>query len=769
MNKKIFMVIRLNTVHAEPAVKQTMVNPIFKWVATMSLLFFCLITNAQVKHTRDSLHSALKKGMSDTSRIYTLITLADSYESSRIRDSATIYIDQARELNKKYQVLKFRHLIDIISLATICSLNPKMDYTPRFQPILEDCRRTNDKESELRALTALGRFTLKDKKSNELKLKYYQRALVLSRELKTSTEFYYLRQIADIHFQQHKYDLAEKELVQILSNPKADGGDKLHSTDLLTAVYTSRGQYDKALLSGLKTIKIMQATKDSATAVTYYGRIGYIYYVLGNYALSRHWAQMALNNIIAIKRPEFIYQFCSPIIKVMLLEKKPQEALKLVASIQNKYKPTNGRDSVILHTMLGNCYFALHKNKLAESHYIKMLSISRGREVEYDINMHTGANNKTISDFYFQTGQYAKAKLYLLKAQKNYELAGQISFLQSVQLSLFQADSALGNYKDAIRHLQASNKLRDSMFNVAKNKQIEELSISYQTEEKEKDLVLMRNKEKLEQVKLQHTENTRDWIIGGSCLLGIIALLLYRQSGLRKKNNKVISHKNELLQHLITEKEWLLKEVHHRVKNNLHTVICLLESQARYLENDALAAIETSQHRIYAMSLIHQKLYQSDDIKTIDMATYVPELVQSLIDGFDTSSYIYFKLNIEPINLSLSHAIPLALIINEAVTNSIKYAFPDNKNGEISISLTDDRGLIALELADNGIGMPEIDQDADAESLGLRLIRGLSEDIDAQTTFEVTNGTIITITFKPDPLNDPDNFLNLPTPTEAAL
>jgi two-component sensor histidine kinase len=257
-------------------------------------------------------------------------------------------------------------------------------------------------------------------------------------------------------------------------------------------------------------------------------------------------------------------------------------------------------------------------------------------------------------------------------------------------------------------------------------------------------------------------------IAGGGVLALLLAVGVYRYQ-LKKRTSEQIAQKNNTLQHLLTEKEWLLKEVHHRVKNNLHTVICLLESQAQYLENDALAAIENSQHRIYAMSLIHQKLYQSDDIKTIDMATYIPELVKSLEDSFDTSGRIRFRLDIEPIQLSLSHAIPLGLIINEVVTNSFKYAFPHYRKGEISIAMKDDGKRTRLELADDGIGMPEIDLEAEPESLGLRLIKGLSEDIDAEISIEFNNGTRIIISFKTDPMNDLDNILKSTKTTEVYI
>jgi two-component sensor histidine kinase len=237
-------------------------------------------------------------------------------------------------------------------------------------------------------------------------------------------------------------------------------------------------------------------------------------------------------------------------------------------------------------------------------------------------------------------------------------------------------------------------------------------------------------------------------------LLCVIVALLYRQYLLKQQTNQTITHKNELLEHLVKEKEWLLKEVHHRVKNNLHTVICLLESQAVYLENDALKAVQTSQHRIYAMSLIHQKLYQSEDVKAIDMSVYVPEFVQYLEDSFDTRSQISVNLEIEPLQLSVSQAIPIALIINEAVTNSIKYAFPDKRPGIIVINMHQLNKQIRLTIADNGIGIDASIANATSNTtLGLELMNGLSEDIRADIKFENDNGTKITILFRIDTLD----------------
>jgi two-component sensor histidine kinase len=228
------------------------------------------------------------------------------------------------------------------------------------------------------------------------------------------------------------------------------------------------------------------------------------------------------------------------------------------------------------------------------------------------------------------------------------------------------------------------------------------------------------------------------------------------------KKNEIINHKNDQLKILREEKEWLLKEVHHRVKNNLHTVICLLESQAAYLESDALSAIEKSQNRIYAMSQIHKKLYQSADLQTIEMSVYIPELVQYLKDSFHVSDQIYFNYELEKISLDASLAIPISLIINEALTNSIKYAFPDKMRGEILISLYKLGNQNILELSDTGVGMKEDLHHPDVGAMGIELMKGLTKEIDGEISFDTTSGLKIKVTFGQSALNvidqaNPDN------------
>ena len=134
----------------------------------------------------------------------------------------------------------------------------------------------------------------------------------------------------------------------------------------------------------------------------------------------------------------------------------------------------------------------------------------------------------------------------------------------------------------------------------------------------------------------------------------------------------------------------------------------LLNSQSAYIDNEpALTAIHDSQHRVHAMSLIHQKLYNSENLSAIDMSLYMRELASYLADSFNTGQRVRFEYDIGPLQMDVGQAIPLGLILNEAITNSIKYAFPNDREGVIKITLSNSsESQYLLEIADNGIGIP---------------------------------------------------------------
>jgi two-component sensor histidine kinase len=200
----------------------------------------------------------------------------------------------------------------------------------------------------------------------------------------------------------------------------------------------------------------------------------------------------------------------------------------------------------------------------------------------------------------------------------------------------------------------------------------------------------------------------------------------------------------------LEEKEVLLSEIHHRVKNNMQIISSLLRLQGRSIKDESyLQIFKDSQDRIRSMALIHEKLCQSENLAKIDIDNYIRDLAKNLYRNYAMTDKIKLTLEIEDVLLSMNYAIPCGLIINELVSNSLKYAFPEGKEGEITIALHCLENQVDLVVKDNGIGLPEDLDFRNTESLGLQLIRLLAEDqLDGKIELSRTAGTEFRITFK---------------------
>jgi two-component sensor histidine kinase len=202
----------------------------------------------------------------------------------------------------------------------------------------------------------------------------------------------------------------------------------------------------------------------------------------------------------------------------------------------------------------------------------------------------------------------------------------------------------------------------------------------------------------------------------------------------------------------LREKEVLLQEVHHRVKNNMQIISSLLRLQSRKIKGKrALQAFESSYNRVKSMVLIHERLYQSRDFARVDFAEYVHGLTNHLFSLFHIGpETVKLDINIKDISLDLNTAIPCGLIVNELVSNSLKHAFPDDRKGKVKIVMKSlNTNEIELTASDNGIGIPEDLDFRETESLGLHLVSILAEDqLRGKIKLDKTKGTRFEIKFK---------------------
>jgi PAS domain S-box-containing protein len=201
------------------------------------------------------------------------------------------------------------------------------------------------------------------------------------------------------------------------------------------------------------------------------------------------------------------------------------------------------------------------------------------------------------------------------------------------------------------------------------------------------------------------------------------------------------------LQASYDEKVMLLKEIHHRVKNNLQIIASLLNLQSRYIKDEStLAAIRESQNRVKAMALVHEKLYRAEDIAHISLQDYIRFLGTGLFQFYDAKSRgIQFTLEIHDVNVDIDAAIPLGLILNELISNSLKYAFPEGRKGEIAISVKKEDHTMTILFRDTGIGIPADLDWRNTRSLGLRLVNTLVDQMNGTVELDRSAGTLFTM------------------------
>ena len=220
-------------------------------------------------------------------------------------------------------------------------------------------------------------------------------------------------------------------------------------------------------------------------------------------------------------------------------------------------------------------------------------------------------------------------------------------------------------------------------------------------------------------------------------------------------------HDEESIKASLDEKILLLREVHHRVKNNLQIIISLVSLQMRQTDNPEVKQfMSETQNRVRAMSLVHEKLYQSDSLSHIDFADYTRFLASRLFSFYGTDTRkVRLDFAMEKILMDINTAIPLGLLMNELISNALRHAFPNGREGAISISGRNEGNLITLIVRDNGIGIPKELDWKSTTSLGMQLATSLVDQVDGTITLDRKNGTMFTITVKmASPQEEPDDM-----------
>lgn len=716
-----------------------------------------------------------------TGRFY----LQKHYELPVDLDSATYFAKAA--LNLQLQLKdSLGHARSLIMLAHINNergnLTMKRFYQQKAVPLIE---RVKDKSVRARLWFDLGSSYTRSEEAMPERMNLYRKSLALYRQLgNKEREAFMLKRIADMHQYQGKYTQSLRELLDALRIQKSIDFVELHYTyDLLAHVYTRMGNYEMAMPYALDAVRNARETADTIDLDLFLSRIGQIHMDLGQHVKALEVHRTILNKLTREPdnlRSQFRFVYIRKMSQSLIALKRQQECLTLIENFLEKDSPIYLLEGIIADLYQGEAYMSLQDYARAEKNLTAGLAKAKaakgaaGWSNFYDIIPEIMLFHAKLTDLYSATGQLKKASFHLNEHFNMLNKEHDLLQLSNLHLQAFKLDSLNGDLPMAISHYQQYKALQDSVFNERKSNQLIAYQVQYETERKEQELLLKEKdielkeqniqvlkKERLvQQDKIKQANLIRNGIVVGATMLLLLLGVIYNRFLLKRKSNRLLKiqqanlfaqqqqiKKNNLeLEQLLSEKELLLKEVHHRVKNNLQVVISLLNSQVEALEdNAALAAIHDSQNRVQAIALIHQKLYKDSDVSLMSMDSYIAELISYFMDSFDVE-YISFDLEMDRVLLDVNKSVPIGLILNEAITNALKYAYAPNTRGKIFIGMKNmDDQTVILTIKDEGRGLPFDFDLENSQSLGMSLIKGLTQQLNGRMSIASTEGVKIVI------------------------
>lgn len=510
-------------------------------------------------------------------------------------------------------------------------------------------------------------------------------------------------------------------------------------------------RFAQAEVQYFKGLRLAEAIKSPKIVNSIYAALARLYYQTKDFGSALKYSQLAVS---AYQQDgETLQQIRALIVRnnIYIGLKQPEKALATVnqalALLPKMPADLRAEESYNLRAWRGKAYRALgrYDEALADFEYAW-----KGIQGVYGAANANGWKGD-VGSIYFLRGQYARAVPYL-KAYINHLKNRKVYFPEELQkhyVWLAESYKALGQPDSAYVYAAGGNALEVNALRQRNETLRKELLIKYETEQKDQTIAQQSG-----QIEQQRQIQRLSYGIGGLLVLLLAsAFFSYRNSQKSARQlqalNENLATTNAALDKRNAENELLLKEIHHRVKNNLEVVSSLLALQsAKITDPNVQEAMQASQNRVQSMGIIHQKLYQGEQLAAIEMRDYFQNLSESILDSFDAAGRVNIDCAMPELVLDIDTAISVGLITNELLTNSLKYAFVGKDSGSIRISLTrrpDDDSFL-LQVADNGVGKLPGDP-AKGTGFGTQLIDLLTRQLGGTLTYENQNGTLVNLRF----------------------
>ena len=450
-----------------------------------------------------------------------------------------------------------------------------------------------------------------------------------------------------------------------------------------------------------------------------------------------------ISSIAYLKKAKHIYQNSDNTLNQVLTTLNLGEAYRLAGhmdSAATSFKETLKRNEQLKNDIvqgystgnLGMVYSVQNKLAAAKELLTEAISILRNLGDDYSTSVYLAA----LGEIYQKERKWDLAEEKLREALDMATTAGLKEQIRDFSAQLASLYETQGRFADALGYQKKYQIYQDSLVNKASIQKIEQLKSSYEIDKRETEISVLNTIN-------SYQKNTLISLVAGICLFIFLSYLLFKGNKTIKKANSELSDQKLIIANREREKALLLKELNHRVKNNLQMIASLLNLQSRELSgHPAQEAIIAGKNRVEALSLVHSKLYQEGVETRIYLKEYIEELVLGLFHGYNVNFEPDF--DIAHTSVSVDKAVPIALIINEIVINALKYAYGGVKNPNLKVKVSEENKYLKIEISDNGIGFSN-EEGQKNNSFGIKLITSLIQQLDGSIERSNLDGTLWTM------------------------
>ncbi|NOY38362.1 MAG: tetratricopeptide repeat protein [Chlorobi bacterium] len=517
-----------------------------------------------------------------------------------------------------------------------------------------------------------------------------------------------------------------------------DTGQIAASYNHLGILADYQGDYRRALDYYFQAMKLSDIIGDLEQMAAIAGNIGIIYYYQNDFekALQYQHKQFDFSMQVSDERGmSYAYENIGAIYEKM--QKYDSALVNYQRSLDIRVKMTDKKGISYCWYNMADIYFQQGQTQKALEMHLRSLKLREGLGFKLGI----AQSCLKIGAAYMKTGKKTEALSCFRRAYNLGEKLGYPEIMEESAKNLSNYYREKHDFQKAYKYLTIFKQMSDSLRDVKNVRKITRMELEYGFNKQQDSIQRVREQEQYKsKIMLKHQRLQKNILIAGLIGILIVVFLISRIYLIRKRADE--------------QKEMLLKEIHHRVKNNLQTISSLLSLQGYSLKDDRVKeAMVESQCRVKSMALIHQALYQHDRLSHIEMEGYFTELVSSLKKAYTSlQAKISTIIRAKDISLDIDVAIPVGMITNELIINAFKHAFAGREQGKITIELKRgvDNGYL-LTVADDGVGIPENINPANTGTLGLRLVSLLTRQIKGTLTVRNYQGTVITVTFKDIP------------------